>query len=480
MKKRFILLNIMIVLAIAVSLVYIIAIGSSYDMHTKWYVSEQVNLDDTEVRMDDEGVVEYTGMRVEDSGEVVLSFKAIAPGKTAVRFGNFTASDSARISTELSVSALRTIIEERVGSINFNGYEIVIFIIELIFFLTTLVMIISFIECWRKALYSYSMIAYGGIGLYLFFVFSFSFYKMMNNVVTGFSVFTGIIYEVGTLFLTLMTPLMFLLALAVSVSNIWLLKNEGYRPVNALGIAVSILWGVGLILSLNHIYSFISISFISVNPVISEVTTYVLCYFECMILSTSLSAFLASHHTPPCDRDCVIILGCGIRKDGTLTPLLRGRVDSAMNFVKKQRELTGKDAVYVPSGGQGSDEIISESEAMSRYLLEQGVPEDHIFKDDRSTNTYENMKFSKEIIENAVGDIKDKKIAFATTNYHIFRGYILARKNGYEAQGISAKTKWYFFPNAFLREFIGLLYDKMLFHFVFLLFIISVVGTLAL
>jgi vancomycin permeability regulator SanA len=301
---------------------------------------------------------------------------------------------------------------------------------------------------------------------------------MLNNVVTSFSIFTEIVYEVGRIFLVLMTPPMFILALAVSISNIWLMKNEGYRPVNALGIAVSILWGIGLILSLNPILHFAYIPVIDDHRVISEVMTFVLCYFECMILSTSLSALLASHHTPPYDRDCMIILGCGIRKDGTLTPLLRGRVDSALNFLKKQKEISEKEAIIIPSGGQGSDEIISESEAMTRYLLAQDVPEDHIFKEDRSTNTFENMKFSKEVIENAVGDIGDKKIAFATTNYHIFRGYILAKKNGFEAQGVSAKTKWYFFPNAFLREFIGLLYDKMVFHFIFLVFIVSLVGAM--
>jgi uncharacterized SAM-binding protein YcdF (DUF218 family) len=470
----------MIVLAIVVSLVYIVAAGGSYEMHTRWFVGEEVSLDDVEVRMDDEGVVEYTGMRVEDSREVVLSFKAISKGKTNVYFGNFNDSDAARISTELSVSSVGVIVEERNGAITFNGFRVVIFHIEFIFLLTTIIMIVSFIECHRKALYSYSMIAYGGIGLYQFFLFAFSFYKMMNNVVTNFSIFAEIIYEVGRLFLTLMTPVMFILACAVSISNIWLMKNEGYRPVNALGIAISVLWGAGLVLALNRVYHFLYIPILSDVHVISDTMTFVLCYFECMFLSTALSAALASRHTPPYDRDCVIILGCGIRRDGTLTPLLRGRVDSALSFVKKQKEATGKDVAYVPSGGQGSDEIISESEAMSRYLLEQGIPQESILKEDRSTNTFENMKFSKEVIEKAVGDIKNKKIAFATTNYHIFRGYILARKNGFEAQGISAKTKWYFFPNAFLREFIGLLYDKLLFHMIFLLFIVSIVVTMAL
>jgi uncharacterized SAM-binding protein YcdF (DUF218 family) len=62
----------------------------------------------------------------------------------------------------------------------------------------------------------------------------------------------------------------------------------------------------------------------------------------------------------------------------------------------------------------------------------------------------------------------DSKIAFSTTNYHVFRSYILAKKNGLKVKGISAKTKPYFFPNAFLREFVGLLVDKKWHHLLFI------------
>ena len=79
----------------------------------------------------------------------------------------------------------------------------------------------------------------------------------------------------------------------------------------------------------------------------------------------------------------------------------------------------------------------------------------------------QNMQFSKKAIEKHGGDIEHKKIAFATTNYHVFRGYILARKNGFEAKGISSKTKPYFYFNAFLREFIGVLWEKKVQHILF-------------
>jgi len=91
---------------------------------------------------------------------------------------------------------------------------------------------------------------------------------------------------------------------------------------------------------------------------------------------------------------------------------------------------------------------------MKGYLLSQGVPEERIIEEDRSASTFENMKFSKQkILETG----KEGKIAFSTTNYHVFRSGLYARRVKMRAVGMGAKTKWYFWPNAAVREFVGLL-----------------------
>ena len=109
---------------------------------------------------------------------------------------------------------------------------------------------------------------------------------------------------------------------------------------------------------------------------------------------------------------------------------------------------------FVTSGGQGPNEVISESACMKRYLMENGIPEDRIIEEDRSANTFQNMKYSKEKIGNAA---PGGRIAFSTTNYHVFRSGLFARRAGMRAVGMGAKTKWYFWPNAAVREFVGLL-----------------------
>ncbi len=72
------------------------------------------------------------------------------------------------------------------------------------------------------------------------------------------------------------------------------------------------------------------------------------------MIGTMIANAVVVRYRPDYDKDYVIILGCGIRKDGTPLPLLAGRIDRAMNFAKAQKEATGKDITFITSGGQGS------------------------------------------------------------------------------------------------------------------------------
>jgi uncharacterized SAM-binding protein YcdF (DUF218 family) len=62
------------------------------------------------------------------------------------------------------------------------------------------------------------------------------------------------------------------------------------------------------------------------------------------------------------------------------------------------------------------------------------------------------MKFSNEII---IKKKKDAKIVFSTTNYHVFRSGVIATECGIDCEGFGSPTKWYFYTNALIREFIA-------------------------
>ena len=147
--------------------------------------------------------------------------------------------------------------------------------------------------------------------------------------------------------------------------------------------------------------------------------------------------------------DYIIIHGAGLRGEEP-TPLLRGRIDKALELWRAQ----GAHAILVPSGGQGSDEVISEAEAMSRYLSSRGVPQESILLEDRSTTTMENLLFAKHLLD--ARGLGAYRCAFVTSDYHVFRTSLYASKVGLKGDGIGSKTAGYYFPTAFIREFIAI------------------------
>ena len=105
------------------------------------------------------------------------------------------------------------------------------------------------------------------------------------------------------------------------------------------------------------------------------------------------SIFYYGNKTAQPETEYLIVLGCQIR--GTrITRSLKYRLGKAAEYGKENPE-----TILIVSGGQGFGEDISEAQAMREYLLEKGIEENRIWLEDKSTNTYENMKFSREMIE---------------------------------------------------------------------------------
>ena len=256
-------------------------------------------------------------------------------------------------------------------------------------------------------------------------------------------------------YMRLTSPFLFAFSGALFVSNIALIRHEGRRFVNILGIILSFLLVAGevLILLLDRFLTRSGNTQIFPHLLVNLGAAFYL-YFECMTIGTIFADTIAARYVPEPDKDFLIILGCGLRKDGTPTPLLKGRLELALDFYHRQLHSTGRDAIFVCSGGQGPDEVCPEAASMRDYLLERGLDDKHILVEDQSTDTAENMRFSKEKID-AVNP--NGKVAFFTTNYHVFRAGLKARRVKMRALGMGAPTRWYFWPNAAVREFVGLL-----------------------
>ena len=276
-------------------------------------------------------------------------------------------------------------------------------------------------------------------------------FSYRNIILTGAIVFIVSLllddsYQFTVRFLTI--PLCFL-SLFICISNIVLLMREGFRLHNFLGF---IFLGIYLIITNILWYRFSNVS-LELTPLLKFVRLF-LCYFECTILAIWIMGYAVLQIKADYDKDYVIILGCSISRKGKLRPLIKGRVNRAIHFVWEQEWNSEKTAMYVPSGGQGSDEPMSEGSAMEMYLISHGAEENEVFPEKRSKNTRENISFSRKIID----EMKENaRIAIVTTNYHVLRSGMIARSEKIDAQMIGSGTKWYFWPNAFFRETVAIM-----------------------
>ena len=325
-------------------------------------------------------------------------------------------------------------------------------------------MMVAFFGQLRYNPYSYNTIYYMGFSLFflavLIMMLTVTVRQLLDPVNFQVHEILHILLNSAKTYMLISFPFILVFSAALCVSNISLIRHEGRRLVNVLGIILSFLLVAGeLFLFRFDYYVSGSQREVMIHDLIGNLFAACYLYFECMLIGAIVADSIAASYEPEKDKDFLIILGCGFRKDGTPSPLLRGRIDRALDFARSQKAGTGKDLIFVTSGGQGPDEPCSESACMKRYLLQQGISEDQIIEEDRSTDTRENMRFSKEKIWQVN---PEGKIAFSTTNYHVFRSGLYARRVKMKAQGMGAKTKWYFWPNASVREFVGLLTDHRL------------------
>ena len=154
-----------------------------------------------------------------------------------------------------------------------------------------------------------------------------------------------------------------------------------------------------------------------------------------------------SQPDPVVEVDYLIILGAGLNGE-QLSWTLWERMQKGIDYLENHPKVK-----VVLSGGQGPGEEISEAEGMRRFLADHGISDERILKEERSTSTMENFRFSKEILVKQPGFQASGRVAVITNDFHLFRSKILARRNGLNPVGIPSPTPWYLVPNVYLREY---------------------------
>lgn len=149
------------------------------------------------------------------------------------------------------------------------------------------------------------------------------------------------------------------------------------------------------------------------------------------------------------DPQYIVVLGAGLRGDSP-SPILSDRIQKAYTYLTEH-----PDAVCIASGGQGEDEQISEAQCIFNHLTQMGIDESRIWLEDRSTSTWENFKFTLNLIEQKTGS-RPEQLGVLSNDFHLFRAGIFARQCGIDPIGIPAPTSNFTLRiNYYLREVAG-------------------------
>lgn len=148
--------------------------------------------------------------------------------------------------------------------------------------------------------------------------------------------------------------------------------------------------------------------------------------------------------------DYLFILGAKLYGD-IPSPSLLERLKVGVEYLNLQ-----EDVKVVVAGGRGEDELISEAESMKIYLTENGIEENRIILEDRSVNTFQNIKFGLEKIKE-FDSREDIKILIASNKFHIFRSKLIAKRLGVEAYGLPAKVPPTTLVQSYIREYFAVI-----------------------
>lgn len=168
-----------------------------------------------------------------------------------------------------------------------------------------------------------------------------------------------------------------------------------------------------------------------------------------IFLLTGAMIFAAGTQTPAENCDYIVVLGAQVRNSGP-SATLQERIDAAYDYL-----IQNPDAIAIVSGGKGSDEPITEAQCMFEGLIALGIEPERIWLEENATSTWENLKFSLDIIEEKTGTRPDS-IGVVSSEFHLYRTARQCADRGLEIRGIPAKTddpeRWLHY---FIREICG-------------------------
>ncbi len=149
-----------------------------------------------------------------------------------------------------------------------------------------------------------------------------------------------------------------------------------------------------------------------------------------MCISTA-DRILTAEEAAARDADCILVLGAGVREDGTPSDMLRDRIDTGIMLYE-----AAASQKLLMSGDHGRVEY-DEVNVMRARALDAGVPSADIFMDHAGFSTYDSLYRARDIF--GAG-----KIIIVTQKYHLPRALYIAKSLGLDACGVPADLNKYY------------------------------------
>ena len=139
---------------------------------------------------------------------------------------------------------------------------------------------------------------------------------------------------------------------------------------------------------------------------------------------------LSSEEAAELNADCILVLGCGLRADGSPSRMLQDRLDRGIELYQNAA------APKLLMSGDHGQEQYDEVNAMKKTAVEAGVPSGDVFMDHAGFSTYDSMYRAKEVFQ-------AKRVIIVTQRYHLYRALYIAEQIGLEAWGVAAEDVAY-------------------------------------
>lgn len=148
------------------------------------------------------------------------------------------------------------------------------------------------------------------------------------------------------------------------------------------------------------------------------------------IITETADRILSFEEAASLEADCVLVLGAGVRDDGSPSHMLEDRLKTGVALYD-----SGAAPKLLMSGDHGRKDY-NEVSVMKEFALERGIASEDIFMDHAGFSTYESLYRARDVFQ-------ANTIVIVSQGYHLHRALYIAQSLGIDAVGVSADLRTY-------------------------------------